>query len=105
MALHGCLPWWSGWRTARPRQQGYGAYASCAGIVPAPGAVRPARWRGVRRGAMGRGGGAMATRDEGAVAVARVPGGREEGARTYRIYPIFLFQLVMIRTPRVVLSL
>src|SRR3546814_6008452 len=30
MALHGCLPWWSGWRTARPRQWGYGEYASRA---------------------------------------------------------------------------
>src|SRR3546814_4566925 len=28
MALHGCLPWWSGWGTARPRQWGYGEYAS-----------------------------------------------------------------------------
>src|SRR3546814_11479984 len=55
MALHGCLPWWSGWRTARPRQWGYGEYASCAGFVPAPGAVSPERWRGVRCGALGSG--------------------------------------------------
>src|SRR3546814_10828302 len=75
MALHGCLPWWSGWRTARPRQWGYGEYASCAGFVPAPGAVRPERWRGVRCGAMGSGEGAMAKRAGGAVAVARGQGG------------------------------
>src|SRR3546814_19892916 len=79
MALHGCLPWWSGWRTARPRQWGYGEYASCAGFVPAPGAVRPERWRGVRCGAMGSGEGAMAKRAGGGVAVARGQGGLAAG--------------------------
>src|SRR3546814_642904 len=95
MALHGCLPWWSGWRTARPRQWGYGEYASCAGFVPAPGAVRPERWRGVRCGAMGSGEGAMAKRAGGAVAVARGQGGLAAGMPKVFIYPFFLFHMLM----------
>src|SRR3546814_14312742 len=95
MALHGCLPWWSGWRTARPRQWGYGEYASCAGFVPAPGAVRPARWRGVRCGAMGSGDGAMAKRAGGAVAVARGQGGLAAGRPMVFNNPLLLFRVLM----------
>src|SRR3546814_10036866 len=67
----------------------------CAGFVPAPGAVRPERWRGVRCGAMGSGEGAMAKRAGGAVAVARGQGGLAAGMPKVFIYPFFLFHMLM----------
>src|SRR3546814_12562919 len=77
MALHGCLPWWSGWRTARPRQWGYGEYASCAGRR-SPGKVA---WRTMRRdGERGRRNGKAGRRcGSGRTGAGRPGGGPAEG--------------------------